>query len=184
MKKLSILLVITIFLSLSFTACNNMTLNQSDVTDYANNDNWLALPDSTDQVVDIFYLYPSAYFKTSDDEPNISNIDNITMRTIANGHFARQATAFETAGNIYAPYYRQVDATYCLSLPLNEQQEFLGGVIKADVFAAFDYYIKNYNNGRPYILAGHSQGSNVLLYLLSEYMENIPKYIREWSQPM
>ena len=91
MKRLSILLVITIFLSLSFTACDNMTLNQSDVTDYANNDNWLALPDSPDQAVDIFYLYPSA----SDNEPNISNIDNITMRTITNGHFARQATVLK-----------------------------------------------------------------------------------------
>ena len=37
--------------------------------------------------------------------------------------------------------------------------KFLGEIPKADVFAAFDYYIKHYNNGRPFILAGHSQGS-------------------------
>jgi uncharacterized protein YneF (UPF0154 family) len=35
--------------------------------------------------------------------------------------------------------------------------------------------LNNYNNGRPFILAGHSQGSNILLYLLSEYMKDNPK---------
>ena len=31
-----------------------------------------------------------------------------------------------------------------------------------DVLAAFKYYLSNLNNGRPFILASHSQGSNVL----------------------
>lgn len=46
---------------------------------------------------------------------------------------------------------------------------------KEDVFAGFDTYIKHDNNGRPFILAGHSQGSNELAYLLSEYMKENPK---------
>jgi L-amino acid N-acyltransferase YncA len=56
--------------------------------------------------------------------------------------YNRQATAFETVGDIYAPYYRQADATYSLSLPLEDQQELVAGIPKEDVFAAFDYYIK------------------------------------------
>ena len=44
----------------------------------------------------------------------------------------------------------------------------------ADVTAAFDYYIRHYNNGRPFIIAGHSQGANVLMFLLSEYMKTHP----------
>jgi len=77
--------------------------------------------------------------------------------------------------NIYAPYYRQADAVYTLNLPLEEQDSIIGGIPKTDVFTAFDYYIKNHNNGRSFILAGHSQGSNVLVYLLSEYMKENPK---------
>ena len=46
------------------------------------------------------------------------------------------------AGNIYAPYYRQADAMTCLSLPLEEQDELLRGVTKSDVFASFNYFIK------------------------------------------
>jgi hypothetical protein len=84
-------------------------------------------------------------------------------------------TIFEPVGNIYAPYYRQVDSTYLSSLPLPEQEKIVGGIPAGDATAAFDYYIKHYNNGRPFILAGHSQGSNVLLYLLSEYMKEHPE---------
>ncbi len=61
-----------------------------------------------------------------------------------------------------------------LSLSEEDQDELLSGVTKSDVFAAFDYYLENYNDGRPFILAGHSQGSNMLLYILSEYMAEHP----------
>jgi len=89
--------------------------------------------------------------------------------------FSVQATAFETAGNIYAPYYRQDDAAYALSLSSEDLDKLVGGIPKTDAIAAFDYYIKNFNNGRPFILAGHSQGSNVMVYLLSEYMKEHPE---------
>lgn len=92
----------------------------------------------------------------------------------ATSAFQRQATVFETTGNIYAPFYRQASINI-LSLPLDQQQVIVGSTPKSDVFAAFDYYIKNHNNGRPFILAGHSQGSNILLFLLSEYMEQNPE---------
>ena len=51
----------------------------------------------------------------------------------------------------------------------------IGGIPTADAMSAFDYYIRNFNQGRPFILAGHSQGSNVLLYLLSDYMKMHPE---------
>jgi hypothetical protein len=68
-----------------------------------------------------------------------------------------------------------VESAYKSTLPLAEQDKIESGTPKADVFAAFDYYIQNYNNGRPFILVGHSQGSNELVYLLSDYMKTNPK---------
>jgi hypothetical protein len=41
-----------------------------------------------------------------------------------------------------------------------------------DVRAAFEYYIENLNNGRPIILAGFSQGSQLLLMLMEEYFDD------------
>ena len=95
------------------------------------------------------------------------------MRQVA---YSRQATAFcALHANIYAPYYRQADAAWSLSLPAAEHAKVEKGEPTHDAIAAFDYYIKHYNHGRPFILAGHSQGSNVIIYLLSQYMHRHPK---------
>jgi hypothetical protein len=144
-------------------------------TDYTKLEHWLALPAAPGKDADVFYLYPTAWQKAAPTDPNIAEIDNASMLTGAKAAFERQATAFETIGDIYAPYYRQADGAYTLALPPDEQARVIGGIPKTDVFAAFDYYIQHYNHGRPFILAGHSQGSNLLLYLLSEYMKENPE---------
>ena len=149
--------------------------NEITATDYSKSQHWLSLPPSVEKKVDIFYLYPTVFQKNDENESNICNIDNYSMLKYSKLARVFQASAFETVGNIYAPYYRQADAAYTLSLPLPEQEKVIRGIPTSDAVAAFDYYIKNYNEGRPFILAGHSQGSNVLLYLLSEYMKENPE---------
>jgi hypothetical protein len=52
---------------------------------------------------------------------------------------------------------------------------YFQGVPKADIIAAFDYYIKNLNGGRPFILVGHSQGSLMIAEILSDYMKANPE---------
>ena len=158
------------------TVAYTRTFTESGIpTNYSNPEHWLSLPASTEKDVDVFYLYPTAWQKVNKEDPNICEINNPSMLNGSRSAFARQATAFETVGNIYAPYYRQVDVVYRFNLSLEEQDIIERGIPKSDVFAAFDYYIKNYNNGRPFILAGHSQGSNLLVYLLSEYMKENPR---------
>lgn len=173
MRKITILTLISaLLMSFTLAACGG---GGAEATDYSQSEHWLTVPPVIDKSVDVFYLYPTAWQKVDENEPNICEIDNSSMLAGSRVVFEHQATAFETVGNIYAPYYRQVDAAYALSLPIEEQEELIGGIPKLDVFAAFDYYIKNFNNGRPFILAGHSQGSNVLIYLLSEYMKENPE---------
>jgi pimeloyl-ACP methyl ester carboxylesterase len=133
---------------------------------------WLNIPDPVKKV-DVFYLYPTVWRKSFTTEANLCEIDNVSMREGSKAAFSWQATVFEPIGNIYAPYYRQADGSV-LSLPLDQQIAFLKGSPTTDVVAAFDYYIKHFNHDRPFILAGHSQGSNVLLYLLSGYMKENP----------
>jgi len=151
----------------------------ADVTDYSKSEHWLALATSSDKAVDVFYLYPTAWQKATSTDPNIAEINNPSLLKGSKLAFDRQATAFQPVGNIYAPYYRQADAVYTLNLPIEEQVKVITGIPKGDVFAAFDYYIKHYNNGRPFILAGHSQGSNILVYLLSEYMKENPEVLKK-----
>ena len=145
--------------------------------DYANSSNWLSLPSSTAtrKKVDVFYLSDTTYQKPNANSPNIGAINDPGMQKGAKAAFSRTATAFETVADIYAPYNRQVDAMYKKSLPVAEQNKIEDGIPTSDAMAAFDYYIKHYNKGRPYILAGHSQGSNLIANILSEYMKKNPK---------
>lgn len=67
--------------------------------------------------------------------------------------------------NYYSPYYRQCSL-----------QSFENDSLKAarmllaldDVRRAFQHYLKHQNGGRPFILAGFSQGAHIMLELLKE----------------
>ena len=166
-------------LALVFALCFLVTAtgyaSENQAIDYSNPAHWLSLPNAADKAVDVFYLYPTAWVKVDETEPNICNIDNPVMLKQAGIIFAQQATAFEAVGNIFAPFYRQADAAYILPLPFAERDKFIAGIPAGDAMAAFDHYIHHYNNGRPFILAGHSQGSMVLRILLAEYMAKNPE---------
>ncbi|KUG22667.1 hypothetical protein ASZ90_007562 [hydrocarbon metagenome] len=172
-KRIS-LLIIAVWVIFTIAGCGKDSSDSApQATDYSQAAHWLSLPAVTEKV-DIFYLYPTAWQKVNNSDPNICEIDNPSMLIGAPAAFARQATAFETFANIYAPYYRQADAAYALTLPLPEHDALIAGIPTMDAVAAFDYYIQHFNNGRPFILAGHSQGSNVLINLLTGYLKDHP----------
>jgi len=70
--------------------------------------------------------------------------------------------------NFFSPYYRQCSL-----------QSFENDSLKAarmplplgDVRRAFQHYLKHLNGGRPFILAGYSQGAHIMLELLKEMDE-------------
>ena len=47
-----------------------------------------------------------------------------------------------------------------------------------DATDALDYFLNNLNEGRPFILAGHSQGSATLIALLENYMTKHPEALK------
>jgi hypothetical protein len=144
-------------------------------TDYSQPAHWLHVQQAPRWKVDVFYVYPTAYSRTDDSQPIFCPVDDPGMMQAAQSAYTRQAWAFRPFANIYAPYYRQIDAIYQLALSPAEQETNIQGPPSVDVFAAFKYYLKHYNHGRPFILVGHSQGSAVLRYLLSDYMKTHPR---------
>jgi hypothetical protein len=168
-------LIALVFVSVFCIGCKKDDAPQpvAVATDYSQAAHWLSIPAPV-MAVDVFYLYPTCWQKVDSTAPNICDIDNASMLAGAPPAFQRQATAFETFANVFAPYYRQADAGYTLALPENEREEVIAGIPTSDAVGAFDYYIQHYNQGRPFILAGHSQGSNVLIHLLSGYLKDNP----------
>jgi len=138
----------------------------TEATDYSIASHWLAVPTATNKAVDVFYLYPTSWTSTNPN-PEVCAIDNPSMLAKAPINFAKQAPAFEPIGNIYAPFYRQSNLT--TNAPV-----VVAGTPTLDAMAAFDYYIQHFNQGRSFILAGHSQGANALSNLLAQYLKANP----------
>ena len=166
--KNGLLVLIALLLSFAPVACGNGSSNSApQATDYSKPEHWLSLPDTVKEV-DVFYLYPTAWTSTDPSNPHICAIDEPSMLQQAPLAFERQATAFETVANVYAPFYRQDNNS-----PI-DRLNVIAGIPTLDAVAAFDYYIQHFNNNRPFILAGHSQGATVLSNLLAGYMKDHP----------
>ena len=71
--------------------------------------------------------------------------------------------------NYYSPYYRQCS----LNSFASDSISYRFNIALDDVRRAFAYYIDNQNNGRPFVLAGFSQGAMIVRELLKEMDESV-----------
>ncbi len=142
-------------------------------SDYSDENNWLNIPEIT-EAVDTVYLYPTAYSSDDPDAPVIVPIDNEIMRAGARGNFSMNEGAYSGCTNVFAPFYRQSNLMALSGFSAEEFDAFQYREQRTDVYAALDYYFEHYNEGRPYILAGHSQGSEMVRIVLKDYMRLHP----------
>ncbi|MDD2235831.1 MAG: DUF3089 domain-containing protein [Kiritimatiellae bacterium] len=149
-ERLMNLAVLAIFLPLSAV--------WSQSPDYSNPHNWI-MPATSNKTVDVFYVYPTV----SEDPSGYMDVNNEVDRGLAQSIYQSQASVFFDYANVYAPYYRQFSTGAGTATP-----DYTRG--QEDVKAAFQYYITNINPGleRPFMLAGHSQGSRALKVLISD----------------
>lgn len=148
--------------SFFFSRCaKNDDEDDTTVIEYDNPDNWVSLP-SVSKDVDVFYVYPTV----SSNVNGSMDITDADERALAVGIFKAQASVYESNANVFAPYYRQMSTSVDMSggRLATDTEEFKQGAV--DVQDAFDYYIRNFNNDRPFILAGHSQGTMALIELI------------------
>lgn len=178
-------------------------------TDYSQSQNWLALSTGS-QPVDVFFVYPTTYNYDSRSHPPLTStwspgwnqsLAQAYIDPIIKWQVETKIGVFTKAGtNVYIPYYQQSSGLDVLNSVLwQNTPQFAGAANQAlkvaytDVSNAFDYYMAHYNkaaNGqpRPFILAGHSQGANMLLYLLENKFGDpalrkllVAAYVIGWS---
>lgn len=160
--------------------------------DYANPAHWAALPDRSDAAdrvpegdafgdrqatakVDVFYIHPTTY--RGGDYWNQPLDDAATNQWTDDSVIARQASVFNACCRVFAPRYRQATAASLMAPPAMkgmEAHEFAW----LDVRNAFVYYMKHWNKGRPFIIAGHSQGAGHTERWLHEFASD-PKLRRQ-----
>lgn len=151
--------------------------------DYARETAWAALPwrlDAADVVaerdpfgdrqatalVDVFYIHPTTYRDI--DYWNQPLDKETTNAWTDESVIARQAAIFNACCRVFAPRYRQATAAAVYAPPDRKPlaaYEFAWG----DVRAAFLHYMQHWNQGRPFILVGHSQGSSHIERWFNEF---------------
>jgi hypothetical protein len=165
--KLNLALSYAALVIVMFTGSNPHVspFTQDSTNQYSQTENWAQMDTSSNRDYDVFFVHPTTYFNT-DDGMNAS-LSNEAVNKQTDIAIDRQASVFKGSCNIFAPRYRQM-SMQCLYLD-SSYQAFLDIAI-ADISDALDYYLKNLNNGRDIIIAGHSQGSNIILeYLLENH---------------
>lgn len=152
--------------------------------DYTQASSWVARPgvpgDPADWLPDgvtaaapgkaaIFYIHPTTYLERDRWNAPLQVGGDTAFRT--NLFVQSQASAFNGAGQIWAPYYRQA-AYGAFLLGTADAQKALDFAYQ-DVAAAFDEFVREAGN-RPIILAAHSQGALHLERLLREKVAGKP----------
>lgn len=159
--------------------------------DYTNEKNWAALPtkkDKADKVpkkgaftnnqdsalADVFFLhYTTHYFPIGYVYGNAKLKNGFVNALTDDLSIKYQASLFNGSCKVYAPRYRQA-SIYSF---IKKETKGLKPLTLAyeDVKNAFEYYLKNHNNDRPFIIASHSQGSYHAYRLIKEYIDNNPE---------
>lgn len=157
------------------------------IPDYSNENNWAALPtkkDSADALivgsglkdgqadakVDVFFIHPTLYWKSK--SWNAAVYDQHTNNLVDVWPIRQQASVFNESCKVYAPRYRQ--ATLYSFYDAKGNGDLALDTAYSDVKRAFEYYLKNYNHGRPIIIAGHSQGTYHAEKLLHDFFDKDP----------
>lgn len=162
-RGLALLVAIVLVLPMLF-ACSE----QKDTVDYSKSENWAYFAQGAGKEADLFLICPTVDMG-EDGEYNMSMEDSKTKESFL-GALNMERGIYEESATMYAPYYRQMTFP-AYSLSDEEMKPYLETAYR-DVAAAFEYYIENCNNDRPIILAGFSQGSQLLLMLLEEYFDD------------
>ena len=142
-------------------------------TDYSNCSNWLSFGGDNSKDVDIFVIYPTVTFSEDEADMPYVRLESVFMREQAAKWLIQVDDVISEYANIYAPLYRQLNATMLSDLTNEEFASHTNATPREDAFAAFDYYLKNVNKGtRPFILFGHSQGAQLVMEIATTFLGN------------
>ena len=128
-----------------------------------------------DSSADVFFIYPTTLISPKDDRWNAPIDDAFINAKTDYSTILYQASAFNEQCRIFAPRYRQANLkAFYTADKTNAYQAF--ELAYSDIKIAFEYYLQHYNNGRPVIIAAHSQGTVHAGRLLKEFFEGKPLY--------
>lgn len=123
-----------------------------------------------DTIADVFFIHPTTLVDFNDERWNASIDDSAINEKTDYTTILFQASAFNEQSRVFAPRYRQAHLKSFYDSDKQKDSIALD-IAYADVKKSFDYYLQHFNNGRPIIIAAHSQGTLHAGKLLKSYFE-------------
>jgi Protein of unknown function (DUF3089) len=163
---------------------NKAFSSTSGIPDYANLDYWAAHPDKWDpsdsvprpllgepssREVDVFFVHPTTFTEDHDSNSTNARIDDPYLNAKTDfSTILSQASVFNASARIFAPRYRQAHI-HMYFVPDGERKTKAFDLAYEDVKTAFRYYLDHFNQGRPIIIASHSQGTTHTQRLIHDF---------------
>ncbi|MBR0178538.1 MAG: DUF3089 domain-containing protein [Bacteroidales bacterium] len=168
MKNKSFFAFFLVLMTATAFSCKQHPQPVETTIDYSDTMYWYSCGDESHSA-DVFYVYPtvSTISFADNDSSWFADISRPEVREEANGN-QRFNKMLYGEYNFYAPYYRQM-VFEAYSQPTSILDS-LAQIAAKDVKDAFQYYMAHHNQGRPFFLMGHSQGSQMLIELLKDGM--------------
>jgi hypothetical protein len=180
----------TMLLTTHLPATSFAQMEPPKAPDYGTASAWAALPDVTDSSdttpegvvmtdpaaapADVFFIHPTTFF--SNDAWNQSLTDAAVNARTDSGPMRGQASAFNGCCRVFAPRFRQ--ASFAAMIKAGGDSDKAQQLAVEDVVRAFQYYLDHFNQGRPFIIASHSQGSRIAADLIPRMIDAKPVQAR------
>lgn len=136
--------------------------------DYSDNQNWAYWNDGENKQADLFIVCPTVDMGKGGNLT--ADITDEKYRKSFTGALNMELGIYSDSAAVYAPYYRQ--ATFPVYSMTEEEREKYLEFAYEDVRDAFLYYAENTDIDRPLILAGFSQGSDMVLRLMRDLFDD------------
>lgn len=132
--------------------------------DYANPYYWAFYENTGDKVADVFFICPTVDYGKKGNM-NMSLDDSVARYRFC-GALNMERGIYAQKANLYAPFYRQ--ATFAVYQSDSATANAALNLAYQDVKSAFKHYLFVCDKRRPLVLAGFSQGSEMLLRLMKD----------------
>lgn len=179
MKRIIYLMTVVTFVGILSCSRNaNPAAYVPVAPEYSDETMWHNVLNDEGEGVDVFYVVSTWEFDWYAADSIVSHhadVYNQAHRENMDREIRKIAAYMADGNNFYSPYYRHITLETWATLDEDIINKRFHDVAFADIKNAFDHFSTNFNQGRPFILAGFSQGGKAVV----ELIKILPEKMRE-----